>query len=368
MCVRARAPNWISPLDGRRGSVIAGGHTLGSGRAGGAAGRAGEAGEAGEQNTPPLRPPRRARWLGARRGLAGTGAALPPLARRLRRLLPPQSLWLGARCRRLPFPSLGKRTRGPLSRSNHGLGPQRLGQLPRRRSARVPGQAGHHRPGPAAEVRRHVLQRGGRLREQDAGFRCPERGATGREDSPEQPGQRPRLGEPVRRRGGHTAPGPRPRGEPGARAHVARSRWGGDPERHGQGGFAEPRPQGQGRWARISSPPALVPFPARGAMAQAQLSPAHFARGWRTRGRKRASSSECSEPSRPGSGLFARVFNCSILVRAGRGAWVPSPPCRIPGPSVLCGCVSRASPGGLSDFQPFSRSEYPLAQLSRSPL
>lgn len=101
--------------------------TLGSRRAGGAAGWAGEA---GERNTPPLRPKRCARWLGARRGLAGTGAALPPLARRLRRLLPPQSLWLGARCRLLPFPPLEKRTHGPLSRSNHGLGPQRLGQLP----------------------------------------------------------------------------------------------------------------------------------------------------------------------------------------------------------------------------------------------
>ena len=254
VCARARQVGFRLWMGG--GDAWSQEATLGSRRAGGAAGWAGQA---GQRNTPPLRPKRCARW-----GLAGTGAALPPLARRLRRLLPPQSLWLGARCRLLPFPPLGKRTRGPLSRSNHGLGPQRLGQLPWRRFARVPGQARHHRPGPAAEVRRHVLQRGGRLREQDAGFRCPERGAARREDSPEQPGQRPRLGEPTWRRGGYPAPGPRPGGEPGARARVARARWGGDPERHRQGGFAKPRPQGQGKGARVSSPPVLAPFSAPG--------------------------------------------------------------------------------------------------------
>lgn len=207
------------------------------------------------------------RWL-AGRGLAGTGAALPPLARRLRRLLPPQSLWLRARRRQLPFPPLGKKTRGPLSRCNHGLGPERLGQLPRRRSARVPSQAGHHRPGPAAEVRRHVLQRGGRLREQDAGFRCPERGAAGRQDTPKQPEQRPRLGEPTGAGGGSPAQGPRPGGEQGSRARVARARWGRDPKRHRQGGFAEPWSQGQGKGAWVSSPPALARRSAGGAMAR----------------------------------------------------------------------------------------------------
>lgn len=207
------------------------------------------------------------RWL-AGRGLAGTGAALPPLARRLRRLLPPQSLWLRARRRQLPFPPLGKQTRGPLSRSNHGLGPKRLGQLPRRRSARVPSQAGHHRSGPAAEVRRHVLQRGGCLREQDAGFRCPERGAAGRQDTPKQPEQRPRLREPAGAGGGAPAQGPRPGGEQGSRARVARARRGRDPKRHRQGGFAEPRSQGQGKGAWVSSPPALVLGSAGGAMAR----------------------------------------------------------------------------------------------------
>lgn len=236
-CARARQVG-LSTFSGQPGRVSC---EAGSGSGG--------ANPRGEPRAPRalLRPPRRAGWR-AGCGLAGTGAALPPLARRLRRLLPPQSLWLHARRRQLPFPPLGKKTaRGPLSRSNHGLGPKRLGQLPRRRSARVPGQAGHHGPGPAAEVRRHVLQRGGRLREQDAGFRCPERGAAGRQDSPKQPGQRPRLGEPTRAGGGPPAQGPRPGGEQGARARVARARRGGDPERHRQGGFAEPRSQGQGK-------------------------------------------------------------------------------------------------------------------------
>lgn len=236
-----------------------------------------------------------------------------------------------------PFRLWGRKTRGPLSCLNHGLGQEGLGQLPRRRSARVPGQAGHHGPGPAAEIRRHVLQRGGRLREQDAGFRCPQRGAAGREDSSERPGQRPRIGESARDRGGHPAQGPRPGREQGARARVPRPRRGRDPERHRQRGVAEPRSQGQGKGAPGHFPACLrsflQPWPPWPGHNFLQLT-LHGAGGpGGGKGHPPLSVARLPSPD-PG---FARVATCSIFVQARKGC--PGSPAWS---RVLCPCLLAA--------------------------
>lgn len=121
MCARAKLD---FSFDGRRGRVTA----LRS--------RAQEAGWAGaghERNaTPLLRPLKVPRWLGARRDLrqvpeqhryaSGAKAQAPP---------PAPVTVARARCRLLPFPPLGKRTHGLLSRDpNYGLGSAEAGTAP----------------------------------------------------------------------------------------------------------------------------------------------------------------------------------------------------------------------------------------------
>lgn len=267
-------------------------------------------------------------------GLAGTGAALPPLARTLRRLLPPQSLWLGARCRRLPFLPLGERTRGPLcagamASGRRGWDSSHEDDLPVYLA----------RPGTTDQVPRQKY----------GGMFCNVEGAF---ESKTLDFDALSVGQ----RGAKT-----PRSSQGSgRGSASRPGVEGDSPRRGQGreegrepapaSPASPAPAGVeirsatgkevlqnlGPKDKVRRPGALLlpplfpwrpgaPRPGHNFLPLTSLG--HGGQG----GGKRASSAERAATSQPGPG-FARVPRGSIFVRVGPGCAGPPPPASLPHP------------------------------------